>query len=373
METSENISNTRKPQTSFLSLPFEIRNEIYTHLLTGIDFSHPPDRFTDDYVFKRPEHSRVSIFLVNRQIHDEATRVFYSGNTFPIQISIGGYIHSFLPEFTFKMDYTTPWECFGYEFEIIDYRGLKRKHFKRPFYISCDQGDTKLSTSDLQNLQGPGLIINPSPTYRHLIRNIRLTIRDHRLPPHEDSQVPAEFDAETVAATQTLLLPFLWRLRQILTEKATVEIELDRVEYGHFSKRNRNEQRIRERQLGRKKALELAYFLTLGPWKSNLKLLSNAHRLEMFREEVFGKCEKRPELQEDMLQKMMMNLKIEIDHGLIWGMRDGVLTIFDPSRPPPLPSPPPMSEDEDDDSRPRPRFCCGVGLGGPPSSESDSE
>ncbi|KAK6507697.1 hypothetical protein TWF481_006120 [Arthrobotrys musiformis] len=67
--------------SSLLTLPPELRNQIYTHLLSPFANRHPhpsPSGTCYTYSF----HPSLSIFLTNRQIYLESRRIFYSLNTF---------------------------------------------------------------------------------------------------------------------------------------------------------------------------------------------------------------------------------------------------------------------------------------------------
>lgn len=69
----------------FLSLPRELRDEIYSYVLL---FGPPKEPFSIPVpLFERP-CLETSLIYLNKQIHDEATSVLYSRNTFPIQITM---------------------------------------------------------------------------------------------------------------------------------------------------------------------------------------------------------------------------------------------------------------------------------------------
>ncbi|KAI9721968.1 MAG: hypothetical protein M1812_001926 [Candelaria pacifica] len=64
--------------SSFLTLPRELRDQIYTELLHPRSLFYLPTAFHDTFP--------LSIILTNRQIHDEATPIFYGQNTFIIEV-----------------------------------------------------------------------------------------------------------------------------------------------------------------------------------------------------------------------------------------------------------------------------------------------
>lgn len=83
---------TRTGHFRFLDLPPEIRNEIYGHMLTFPGATYPSDSTPTSvaslYKYKPQAerdsipipHSALDILRVNRQVHDEAHKIFYSQN-----------------------------------------------------------------------------------------------------------------------------------------------------------------------------------------------------------------------------------------------------------------------------------------------------
>jgi hypothetical protein len=69
----------------FLDIPIEIRCRIYRYLLPDTDI---PARFcTSRSLTTRREQVYTAILGVNRQIHEEATRLLYSTNVFAVEVS----------------------------------------------------------------------------------------------------------------------------------------------------------------------------------------------------------------------------------------------------------------------------------------------
>jgi hypothetical protein len=66
-------SSSSSPKASLLTIPLELRLEIYSHLL------HLPAYYKYEY---RPSHVYPNILLANRQINWEATPLLYAENTF---------------------------------------------------------------------------------------------------------------------------------------------------------------------------------------------------------------------------------------------------------------------------------------------------
>lgn len=73
----------------FLDLPGELRNCVYHHALVS------PKTFTVRILFAQTDsQTDTALLRVNKQIHDEALAIFYSGNTFcfPQHLFIGNPI-----------------------------------------------------------------------------------------------------------------------------------------------------------------------------------------------------------------------------------------------------------------------------------------
>ncbi|KAF3207896.1 hypothetical protein TWF679_008225 [Orbilia oligospora] len=75
-------------------------------------------------------------------------------------------------------------------------------------------------------------------------------------------------------------------------------------------------------------SLEAGYIFSLGPWKSTF--IDIPRSFEKTQQEFFDKCKTRPEFRDDILQKMMQELDVELLEGSFWGKREGVLTVFLP-------------------------------------------
>jgi hypothetical protein len=83
--TEEEKERKQKP-FRFLDLPYELRLRIYDELLVL------PKTVDLDPENKHNVAPRLRLFLVNKQVHEEAARVFYSRNTFRV-FPIGRYIN----------------------------------------------------------------------------------------------------------------------------------------------------------------------------------------------------------------------------------------------------------------------------------------
>ncbi len=75
VSTDPDVQKTRQKPFSFLDLPAEVRNLIYTHTLNT-----PAGFAALDLVKARARHPCNSLLLVSRQIHEEAKAIIYSCN-----------------------------------------------------------------------------------------------------------------------------------------------------------------------------------------------------------------------------------------------------------------------------------------------------
>ncbi|EGX45727.1 hypothetical protein AOL_s00140g43 [Orbilia oligospora ATCC 24927] len=376
-------SNSQIPSSfRFLDLPPEIRNEIYAYVLTNISIPSCGNRFRGPGMqhWRYPEQdadtprpislnpsfanrprtdedstnprlfellsrcmiyvgdvsgipqTKLALLRVNRQIHDEAARVFYGGNVFKIEVSVAvrmrmrpvGSMHLTYPR-VYDMSYTAPWERFGYQLVVDPEESTSKGQFIPLHNSVYDGGDTRLSPEYLQTFQNnANLLLYPSSIYSPLIRKINIVFKINQgsLRENNDSNTPL---------IQTLLLPFLWRLRQQLTENATVEIKIDLASYLLVLHLSRPDQ-VFDDMLGLKTSiedsLEAGYIFSLGPWKSTFNDIPQI--LEKTWQEVLGKCKKRPEFRDDILQKTMQELDVGLREGSFWGKREGVLAVFLP-------------------------------------------
>ncbi|KAK6518785.1 hypothetical protein TWF506_005920 [Arthrobotrys conoides] len=378
----------------FLDLPLEIRNEIYSYVLTNIPIPYSRNRFRppgmqhwrypepDSYTNATPQlqlpslassssnrqsntpsrqlkfvgsnngagksQTKLALLRVNRQVHDEAAVVFYGGNVFKIEVSIGKRtrvrpIGAGRPRYQSVYDiyYTAPWEHLRYQF-IEDEDGTTEGIFVHPpdsFYN--EREDTKLFPEYLQPLQNnANVLLYPSSTYSPLVRRTHLHCRVQESLRKPSSLLNARGssigDDITTTSTYSLLLPFLWRLRQQLTEKATMEIELEtKASLSLLGGHNQIRDNLQGIDEFMEDSLEVGYLLSRGPWKSIFKNLSPG--LYDMRERVFGDCEKRPEFREEEIERMMRELDVGLFEGTFWGVREGVLTVFYPASETPVP------------------------------------
>ncbi|KAK6515224.1 hypothetical protein TWF506_007567 [Arthrobotrys conoides] len=161
-------SNTRFP---FLKLPSELRDEVYK-LIVLRDFN--PQLYTPvegkelqtppPFPPSESDPIDLSILRVNKQIHDEASWIFYTKTVFPVQILAKWSVDE---HNDCDVEYKTPWE-------EIHYRYRDGKYYYIP---STNPDDIDFST--LEEACPRGMFKNfPLPNYRHLIRKIQINFYD---------------------------------------------------------------------------------------------------------------------------------------------------------------------------------------------------
>ncbi|KAK6519113.1 hypothetical protein TWF281_003802 [Arthrobotrys megalospora] len=319
-----------------LRLPRELRDEIYKYLLI---FPTPPIPFPLDQSQKNEiyisnwsrkpaptkdaiinlerdhKKSHLSIFRVNRQIHDEATEVFYSLNTFCIQVTIKFHRREEAAQERvdkrsyFEVFWDAPWESIGYtiyENETVGhYRDCEYQHADNPDPLSIRRSDprswslinyyrpahSRCLCDDCTNqpsIHPADVYLLLSPQYRHLIRRVRIDVIDLCTPlfparkEEEDEGVEIPMECERLRARK-LLMPFLYRLNGVLRDagkKAKVDITIScaidcDTETGCISLINQSfpdqdpGMRIKEAYT---LLIELIWPLSLGPWRVGITL-----------------------------------------------------------------------------------------------------
>ncbi|KAJ6256879.1 hypothetical protein Dda_8749 [Drechslerella dactyloides] len=159
----------------FLALPREIRNRIYSYvvlfddpLLTqeAIDDICRRESPTGAEIGVAPPGVDLSVLRVNKQIHEEASNVFYTQNIFSIKIVTEGW-ESYQGKQCFRARWTTPWEDIGYRFAEEE-GGLG--------YFCPGNYGGKLGDEIMQD--EIKTYVYPSTRYRHLLRRVRIEVID---------------------------------------------------------------------------------------------------------------------------------------------------------------------------------------------------
>ncbi|KAF3118910.1 hypothetical protein TWF569_004629 [Orbilia oligospora] len=210
------MSHNPPPHPTFLSLPREIRDEIFSYLLichrspqlnnnhpNAIrSFDHLPSKLPAPYKM-RCRH--LSLFRVSKQIHREAAEVFYKRNVWPIRMVIARE-GAESPDCRFRLHvtYEAPWEEVAYG--VGDGEGTGKFYDLERFYDRDGSGE--LEDKEAILYRKPDLY--PAPRYRAFLRKLQVEVIDFRFhelvgeaaikTPHEDF----------------ILSPFLGKLRALL-------------------------------------------------------------------------------------------------------------------------------------------------------------
>ncbi|KAK6506006.1 hypothetical protein TWF506_010932 [Arthrobotrys conoides] len=309
------MTDTRKI-FPFFRLPRELRDEIYTCLLY---FPTPPvptptghgpisrrGRKDRTHHADLPDYKLYPHFLrVNRQIHDEGALVLYRRNTFLIQIttdcSTGERQVGRPKSDTYNAILNSPWETVAY---ICPNVRKKKKKFKfkktiieRPIGQYCDPQYYRCANprGRIDNYYGPRLNTWEctcdrcvksvqkhktfpflAPTYRHLLRRVRIDLYDVRTARCRLLQRGGTVDIDD-DRIRRLLLPFSYRLRELLEPAGEgLEVEITAIPVDPI----RNEEWELQNPAMYLEILMTLWPLTLGPW--SYKITMPDHITEQF-------------------------------------------------------------------------------------------
>ncbi|KAK6515960.1 hypothetical protein TWF281_004551 [Arthrobotrys megalospora] len=277
-----------------------------------------------------------SILCVNKQIHSEVKEFLYRRGVIEINIELwGSVLHNGTKDHV-NVYYKSPWEDLEYKHAVDSTTDTRETYyFSHNNGVDDGRGDAAVSNAEYLSLRKPGVILSPQPEYRKYLRQVHITIRDIR----ESSDVNNFKELEdliekTKLDSQMLLLPILWRLRETLSDLTTVHLAVFPMQR-HFQWRSkgRDAEKV-ARYKSYERALETAFLLTRGPWKSTVKLMPFSFsycKSAGIEQETFSKFEGCPEFQEDALQERLAELKVDIPQDAWWGTSKGKLVLFDPS------------------------------------------
>ncbi|KAF3197806.1 hypothetical protein TWF106_000373 [Orbilia oligospora] len=209
------MSHNPPSHSTFLSLPREIRDEIFSYLLICgspprlnnypnpiRSFDHLPSKLPISYIM-RCRH--LSLFRVSKQIHREAAEVFYKRNVWPIRMVIARESAE-SPDCRFRLHvtYETPWEEVAYG--VGDDEGTGKFYDLERFYNRYGSGE--LEDKEAILCRKPDLY--PSSRYRSFLRKVRVEVIDFRF--HESVGEPAI----KIPHEDFILSPFVGKLRALL-------------------------------------------------------------------------------------------------------------------------------------------------------------
>ncbi|KAK6512632.1 hypothetical protein TWF481_001514 [Arthrobotrys musiformis] len=184
----------------FLSLPRNIRDKIYAQVVLFDEPILTQEAIEDicgrksptAHNFATPSTVNLSIFRVNRQIHEEASFIFYTQNVFSIKVVTEAYESYNQHKQCFRARWTTPWEDIAYEFTEEDGVG----HFC-PGDYGGNLGNEILQ-KDIKTY------IYPSVRYRHLLRHVRIEIVDTCFMEYYTQQAPIKRQSSVQGKRKTL-------------------------------------------------------------------------------------------------------------------------------------------------------------------------
>ncbi|KAF3292368.1 hypothetical protein TWF132_005756 [Orbilia oligospora] len=283
-----------------------------------------------------PEDQTFSILYVNNQIHFEVKEFLYRRHPIKITIDLNGTTSNEGTKASFEVVYSSPWESLEYK-HIIDLAADTREKYyvgRRPFGVDAHKSRI-LSKEEYLGLQQPGAIYAPRPEYRQFIRRVQIKVTEGRENnnPYRNKDLK-ELNESVTRDSRLLLLPILWRLREVLNDYTTVDINVSMTDgkYWEDMWEDDDEPWIESHT----RTIETAYLLTRGPWKHTMNLMpSPGCDFPVLEQEVLLKCEGYPEYQETAIQEALRELKVGVPEDSWWGFKYGKLTLFDPNFVPP--------------------------------------
>ncbi|KAK6331400.1 hypothetical protein TWF730_004482 [Orbilia blumenaviensis] len=314
-----------KPSTGpfpFLSLPRELRHKIYKYV---ISFPTAPSAPISSFLDSRPpfelrerlsEPTDLSLLLVNKQIHDEASQVLYGETVFPLRVVINeSQTDGYEPQTLFEVQYESPWEEVGYTWKDKDDIGeYCAVNFLPRFATHIPDNDS---------------LTSPIPSYRHLIKHIRVDIIDKRVYPYSFK----EYRVPTIMRSRVkkLLLPFAHRLTKTLghaAKDATVEIKLSSLflykeELSNFQYREEAGQETLELYT---ELIETIWPFTTGSWQHKLDMpLEIQQQHPKLVSQVFKSCDDQYVHMEKEEKKKYQTL--DVAEPCFWAMNEGKMRV----------------------------------------------
>ncbi|KAK6342421.1 hypothetical protein TWF718_007822 [Orbilia javanica] len=328
------------PPPSFLTLPLELRNEIYKYILPN---TPPPPLMSPVQLKNPPPYCPVShdlsIMRVNQQIHSESSRILYSHTKFYIRImtsswSVPAQMGS-VEKTQFDVIYEDPWA------EVMYYCREDGKGWYCGFmdFTADPKICTVFDDKEVESI--------PSPRYRHLIRHVKIDILDTRRTPNfREPHRVASTSATARAKVRKLLMPFAYRLKRILSDAGeNVEVEINFVTKLELIKRERE---VEGDTSGRstlknpvapiklvdhyKELIETSWPLTTGPWGYKLTLPPKIRQdYPELGKEVLQWCDENDELTEaEKAEFEVMRTRFPY----LWVMKKGRFTVMEENQDP---------------------------------------
>ncbi|KAK6497441.1 hypothetical protein TWF481_011850 [Arthrobotrys musiformis] len=260
----------------FLSLPREIRDEVYSYLV----LLHVPPLPPSDIKIVRGsngDHTHVtpypkskpslSILRVNRQIHWEAAEALYSRSVFHIQTTAASSIAGVRPRQYVRVYWDTPWENLVVHRNSL-LREMSENFMRKPLISYYGPRNTHKTLEGIIDLEGPKRAKPLWELYRHLIRHVRIDVRDLRTCASDSS----DEEEATRLLMRDSLLPFVEELREFIggaggkvRVNIHVESDIEGTGEGGFERRYAG-------------LVEMVWPLMNGPWRANIIMSEGLQR-----------------------------------------------------------------------------------------------
>ncbi|KAK6340553.1 hypothetical protein TWF696_008880 [Orbilia brochopaga] len=319
----------------FLRLPIEIHNEIYKYLVL-FDPESPDDTSYFSIPCARPVLN-LSILRVNKLIHDEASRILYTDNTFPIHIQTHGV--EYKPEFICHSDVSNCERLFQVQYdsfwEKIEYQRDPSTNETSYYTGDVHQGGMHLKAVPEDEAE---VVLFPSPRYRNLVRRLRLFIHMMRDWEYYRSKPSNLTDEMFRQFARTLFIPLVQRLRDILGEGSqhahldlVIWSDSTRYYFRHFFFQNAeviNDGFVAD--LPARFFFEAAWCvwpLTRGPWSYTLRMADPYFkRFEEIKDKALQQCDEDPALTEAEQEHLET---VELKDGYTWAIEDRKMVVVD--------------------------------------------
>ncbi|KAF3279535.1 hypothetical protein TWF970_004086 [Orbilia oligospora] len=279
----------------FLSLPRELRDEIYSYFLL---FDLPVEVFSIPAPLPDWPSLDISLFFLNKQVHDEASEFFYSRNTFPVHLTIRSEgPPRWLRDrdlqdrdnigYKIETELMSLWERF-FHCAFLPY-GFHEFFEARAYAIAND-------ASEVDYVYGTYQINSPAPSipalrYCRHFRNIQINIIDLRRP--SIIRVPLSPSEPVRKILQTTYQPLVHHLKHIFEaagEYLTIKIDIVSTEHMLHTGRGLSDQQLYWKKYAKVRdgpatnshsdayyfslyedLLRMAWPFTMGPWRSKVR------------------------------------------------------------------------------------------------------
>ncbi|KAJ6262605.1 hypothetical protein Dda_3416 [Drechslerella dactyloides] len=299
-----------------LQLPPEIRDEIYKHLVI-FDTNPPEAESYRSALCDRPSLD-LSILRVNKRIHDEASRILYSKNIFPIRFEIRGtgtYQGNGVFRDSFRAEYSTFWETLTYQ------RPRSYNSTGTNFY-NGDLPHDGMQLTKVTEDRMPTFLF-PAHRYRNLVRRLRMFVHVGRFSFVELS--PGLLDEAFRRPLRSILMPFMQRLHSVLGERNNhAHLEILLCPRSSWSRNSRPSVMSPEFWY---ELVCCAWPLTRGPWKYTLRMARDFFdSFEAVKKDALEQCDQDPPFTKKELASFET---VKLREDAFWAITNGKLVVVD--------------------------------------------